>query len=98
MKRYEIKTSKRYEKDVRLAVSRGLDIEELLKVIKLLMQGQPLPERCRDHPLKGDYKGYRECHIEHDWLLVYEKSEALKIIALERTGTHADLFEKGKKR
>ena len=98
MKRYEIKTSKRYEKDVRLAVSRGLDIEKLLEVVKLLKEGQPLPERCRDHPLKGDYKGYRECHIEPDWLLIYDKRETLRIISLERTGTHVDLFEKGKKR
>ena len=59
----------------------------------LLATGEPLPEKNRDHPLHGDYEGYRECHINPDWLLIYEKDTEIRIISLYRTGTHSDLVE-----
>ena len=92
MNPYQIKTSTKFDKDVKRAVRRGLDIEKLLEIVRLLQQSKPLPARCRDHLLKGSYRGYHECHIEPDWLLIYDKSEELRFIALERTGTHSDLF------
>ena len=92
MRVYEIKTTKKFEKDLKLAVKRNLDVEKLLAIVFLLSEEKPLPEHCRDHILKGDYKGYRECHIEPDWLLIYDKQETIRIISLERTGTHSDLF------
>jgi len=95
---YEIRTYKQYDRDVKLAVRRGLDIEKLLEVVRLLRQGEPLPVKCRNHLLTGDYKGYWECHINPDWLLLYEKDTEIRIISLYRTGTHADIFGKGKKR
>ena len=97
-KLYEVITSKQYEKDVRLAVRRGLDIEKLLEVVRLLRNGEPLPEKHRNHLLHGDYKGYWECHVTPDWLLLYEKDTEIRIISLYRTGTHSDLFGKGKKK
>jgi mRNA interferase YafQ len=51
-----------------------------------------LPEARRDHPLKGEWKGWRECHIQPDWLLIYRTTETEVLLA--RTGTHADLFER----
>lgn len=72
---------------------RGLDIKHLLEVVRMLADDTPLPQHLKDHPLKGNYRGYRECHIEPDWLLIYEKREKVRILSLERTGTHADLFE-----
>ena len=95
---YEIKTYKQYDRDVKLAVRRGLDIEKLLEVVRLLRQGEPLPEKCHNHLLHGDYKCYWECHINPDWLLLYEKDTEIRIISLYRTGTHTDIFGKGKKR
>ena len=92
MSKYEIKTSRKFVKDVKLAVRRGLDIEKLLAVVALLSQDEPLPENCRDHILKGNYRGYHECHIEPDWLLIYDKRDVVRIISLERTGIHSDLF------
>ena len=59
----------------------------------LLATGEPLPEKNRDHPLHGDYEGYRECHINPDWLLIYEKDTEIRIISLYRTGAHSDLVE-----
>ena len=99
MKRlYEIRTYKQYDRDVKLAVRRGLDIEKLLNVIKLLREDEPLPANLHNHMLTGDYKGYWEYHINPDGLLLYEKDTEIRIISLYRTGTHSDIFGKGKKR
>ena len=65
----------------------------LLKdIIEKLAQGEPLPEKNRDHALMGDYKGCRECHIKPDWLLVYQIYNDELTLYLIRTGTHSDLF------
>jgi len=72
------------------------DIAALDDVIEELAVPNPLPEKYLDHPLKGDYKGYRECHIEPDWLLIYGY-ETLTVdedqLLLVRTGTHSELIE-----
>jgi mRNA interferase YafQ len=95
---YEIKTYKQYDRDVKLAVRRGLDMEQLLTVVDMLRKGETLPPKYHNHLLHGDYKGYWECHISPDWLLLYEKDTEIRIISLYRTGTHSDIFGKGKKR
>ena len=95
---FAIKTSKQYDRDVKLAKRRGLDIEKLLGVIKLLRNDEPLPANLHNHLLSGDYKGYWECHVTPDWLLLSEKDTEIRIISLYRTGTHADIFGKGRKR
>ena len=65
-------------------------MEKLKTVIELLISGEPLPERYRDHELTGKLKGVRDCHIEPDWLLLYEADD--EEVILIRTGTHSDLF------
>ena len=82
--------TKQFKKDVKLATKRGRDIDKLKGVMASLQEGQALGDRYKDHPLKGPFAGYRECHLEPDWLLIY-KSE-LNQIYYVRTGTHADLF------
>ena len=62
------------------------------KVIELLANQKPLPEKNRDHQLSGDYAGCRECHITPDWLLIYEVADEELILYLTRTGSHSDLF------
>lgn len=90
--KYEIIRTSQFKKDYKTAVKRGLRIDRLKQVITLLADGQTLPESYRDHALKGDYAGYRECHIGPDWLLVYKIAEELLILTLYRTGSHSDLF------
>lgn len=90
--KYEIIRTSQFKKDYKTAVRRGLRIDHLKQVITLLADGQTLPESYRDHALKGDYAGYRECHIGPDWLLVYKIAEELLILTLYRTGSHSDLF------
>ncbi len=81
-----------YKKDLKLALRRNLPEEKLNEVIKMLAMDVVLPESNLDHPLKGQYKGCRECHIQPDWLLVYSKEDKVNLLSLVRTGTHSDLF------
>ena len=83
-----------FKKDFKLAVKRGCEIAELQKVISLLANEQPLPEKYRDHALTNsrEYKGVRECHIQPDWLLIYKVYNDCLILKLIRTGSHSDLF------
>jgi mRNA interferase YafQ len=80
----------RFRRDVKLAKKRGKDTAKLREVILLLIEGSPLPARCKDHPPSGDWKHFRDCHIEPDWLLIYKIDE--DDVHLVRTGTHSDLF------
>lgn len=80
-----------FRRDVRKAEKRGKDMAKLRMVLALLIAGTPLPKRYKDHPLKGDWSGFRDAHIEPDWLLIYRvQGEELQ---LARTGMHADLFD-----
>ncbi len=92
MIKYEIQRTSQFKKDYKMAVKRGCDINKLQKVVMILASGETLPEEYRDHPLRGNYSGYRECHIEPDWLLVYKITENVLVLTLYRTGTHSDLF------
>jgi len=84
--------STRFKKDVLLAMKRGKDMGKLATVVELLCTGDPLPERYRDHPLSGRYAGFRDCHIEPDWELLYRIEKNQLQLILVRMGTHSDLF------
>lgn len=79
-----------FRRDVKRARRRGKDVEKLRRVVRLLIEENPLPARLRDHPLKGDWKDCRDLHIESDWLLLYSLVD--DVVRFERTGTHSDLF------
>ncbi len=80
-----------FQKDLKRITKRGYDLSLLAAVMNALRDGQSLPPQRRDHPLKGDWKGWRECHIQPDWLLIYSLTDDEVILAA--TGTHADLFK-----
>ncbi|MCM1135685.1 MAG: type II toxin-antitoxin system YafQ family toxin [Clostridium sp.] len=84
--------SNQFKKDLKLAKKRGCKIEHLRDVVNALAAGQRLGERYRDHSLAGDYSGFRECHVEPDWLLIYRINQDALELFLFRTGTHSDLF------
>ncbi len=84
--------SARFRRDLKKAEKRGLDPKEVEAVIDLLRKGDTLPPKYRDHPLHGEYEGYRDCHINSDWVLIYRKYKNELTLLLARTGTHSDLF------
>jgi mRNA interferase YafQ len=88
----DIVPSNQFRKDLKLARKRGMKLELLQAVVDTLAKEQPLDAKYRDHCLSGDYRGFRECHIEPDWLLVYRIDQGELELFLFRTGTHADLF------
>lgn len=79
-----------FKRDVKLAGKLGRKLEKLKVVPDLLIHGTELPARFRDHPLRGNYAGSRDCHIEPDWILIY--TIKANHVRFERTGTHSDLF------
>lgn len=92
--KYTVKITTQFRKDYKLAIRRGRKIELLDAVISALAMGEALPESNRDHALTGNWVGYRECHIQPDWLLVYRLDADILVLTLTRTGTHSDLFGK----
>lgn len=89
---YEIEYTNRFKKSLRRCYKRGLDIEKLRGIIKLLEQGMPLPEKCRPHKLSGAYSNAWECHIESDWLLVWQQDDDRLILLMVDNGSHSDIF------
>lgn len=90
--KYSIVVTSRFRKEQKQMKKRGEDLDKLKSVIGMLADESVLPAQYRDHELTGNFKGYRECHISPDWLLIYRIFEDKLILTLERTGTHSDLF------
>ena len=90
--KYELELTHQYLKDLKLARKRALDESKLNEIIIKLISDEILPPKNKDHSLTGNYKGFRECHIQPDWLLIYSRDVTIKIITLVRPGTHSDLF------
>jgi len=89
--KYEVKETSQFKKDYHLAKKRGQNLHLLKDIIIQLANDQSLPEKNRDHALTGDWKGYRECHVAPDWLLVYKKENDILVLTLTRLGSHSDL-------
>ena len=89
---YELILTGKFKKSLKPAKKRGLDLKLLDKVITMLQNDIPLEEKYRDHELKGKYQGFRECHIQPDWSLIYLKENEVLTLTLVDTGTHSDLF------
>lgn len=90
--KYEIKFTSQFKKDLKQAKKQQKNIDKLFSVIEQISNGIPLEEKYRDHNLNGDYKNCRECHVEPDWLLIYEIIDDVLVLVLTRLGSHSDLF------
>ena len=93
MTKYSIKTTKIYRRQLRLMHKRGYNMSLLDNVIALLADGQTLPSKYRDHPLTGNMRGYRDCHIKDDWVLIYRIDKNILKLMLVQTGTHSDILD-----
>lgn len=93
----KLKASTQYKKDLKRIRHNPQKAEELLKLLRLLENEQPIPEKYKPHMLINDYAGCMECHIQGDFLLIWFDRETNEII-LVRLGTHTELFGKGAKK
>ena len=88
---YNIVSSTKFKKDLKVAIKRGYDMRLLDEVVSKLANGETLPDKNKDHALVGNFAGCRECHITPDWLLIYEIDDGELLLYLTRTGSHSDL-------
>ena len=90
----EIVYTTQMKKDVKLMKKQGKDINKLIETLKMLASRQTMPPKYLDHQLIGNFKKFRECHIEPDWLLMYQILEDELILSAVRTGSHSQLLKK----
>lgn len=88
----ELKTTNLFRKDYKRIKKRGYDLSLLESVIESLRTTQKLDSKYKNHPLSGNWTGFYECHIQPDWLLIYQINHQLLVLSLSRTGSHSDLF------
>ena len=91
---YELEYSGQFKKDLKLMVRRGLNIEDMRVALGYLERDGQVPDSYQPHILKGKFAGIWECHINPDWLLMYDITDSIKLVRLVRTGSHSDLFKK----
>ncbi len=91
--KYDIRFTNQFKKDVKLAKKQGKDINKLFLLINTLANRDTLEEKFCDHDLSGNFKGCRECHLEPDWLLIYEICDDVLVLILNRVGSHSQLFK-----
>lgn len=89
----QLVTTSKFRKDYKRIKKRGYDLSLLENVLDTLLREETLDQKYKDHALTGNYIGFRECHIQSDWLLIYVINESELILTASRTGTHADLFD-----
>ena len=91
--KYHIHYKKLFRKQYQQLKKRGYDMSLINDVVDRLAKGETLSPKHRDHPLLGKRKGYRDCHIKDDWILIYRVDKDVLILILSETGTHADTLE-----
>ena len=88
----DIRTSTKFRRDYKRIRACGYNLDLLDKAVSILAEQKTLPLEYLDHPLSGNWSGFRECHIQSDWLLIYKTESKSLLLLLMRTGTHSDLF------
>lgn len=91
---FEIRKTNAFERSLKKALKKHLDINELKQIISKLANDIPLEKKNKDHQLKGNLKDFRECHIKDDWVLLYMKDRKRLVLTLVNNGSHEDVFGK----
>ena len=92
--KYDLQFTSQFKKDLKLAKKQNKDLGKLFEVIDILANGEILDAKYKDHSLTGNYRETRECHIEPDWLLIYEIRGDVLVLMHYRLGSHSELFKK----
>ena len=92
MAKYDIKKSSAFKRAMKKFEHQKKVLEKIECIIDTLANDEPLESKHRDHALQGEYKGYRECHIEPDLLLIYKKCEDILVLVCFRLGSHSEVF------
>jgi len=90
--KYSVDVTNQFKKDFVACYYRGLNPKLLVTAVEILATEGKLPQEYKPHPLRGNYEGFMECHIQPDWLLVWKQEDNNLTLLLTNTGTHSDLF------
>ena len=91
MSEYQIRQTSQFKKDLKRLIKQGKDIDKLTSAVDTLASGEILETKYRDHSLGNNWAGFRDCHIEPDWVLIYKKQDDILILTLTRSGSHTEL-------
>jgi len=91
--KYDVRFSKKFKKEYELAKKRGKNLEKFYSAVTVLASGKKLPAKYQNHKLSGNFSGCFECHLEPDWLLIYQLDDGVLILTLLHLGSHSDLFK-----
>lgn len=94
MSKLTVRQTSQFKKELKKARKQGKEMAAMDKAVSLLQNCEALPPKFKDHALTGDWKGYRECHLSPDWLLVYMIENDVLVLTLTRTGSHSEIFGK----
>lgn len=89
---YSVNTTRRFEKALKLCIKRGLNVQKFKDCVYLLSRNGKLPPNYKAHKLSGKFSGTWECHIEPDWLLIWQQNDSELTLLMIDTGTHSDIF------
>jgi len=84
--------TKPFRKQLKLMEKRRMNINKVREIMDFIINEQPLPPERHNHPLHGEWEGTLECHIQGNWVLIYEIDPVAHTVTFHRTGTHSDLF------
>ncbi len=90
--KYQLRFTGEFKRSLKRCLKRGYKEELLIEVLNILVETGHLPNKYKPHLLQGNYKGFWECHITSDWLLVWKQDDRELILLITNTGTHSDLF------
>ena len=88
---YQVRRTSQFKKDLKRLIKQDKDISKLQEVVDTLAEGKPLDAKHVDHPLAGKWRGFRDCHIEPDWILLYKLEKKMLVLTLTRSGSHSEL-------
>jgi mRNA interferase YafQ len=88
---YQIRQTSKFKKDIKRLTKQGRDLKKMETVVNVLSSGKALGAEYLDHPLTSNWKGFRDCHIEPDWILLYKIEADILVLTLTRTGSHSEL-------
>lgn len=89
---YSVDTTRKFDKAIKRCIKRGLDMSKFKDCVRILSENGKLPVQYRPHKLSGKFSSAWECHIEPDWLLVWEQNDTELTLLMIETGTHSDIF------
>ena len=91
--KYSLYYTNKIKKQLKLLKKRGYNMTLFKETVEMLLDDVPLPAKYCDHPLHGEKRGYRDCHIQGDWVLIYKIDKNILTLILSETGTHSDILE-----